>query len=168
MKSMFVATAMALSVGACSSSSTPDCDIEFTGNHTADVTSDKSCGDLGVVAGSTDVVWSLDASANMGQDIQLAISVDLGSATPTAGTFSSETVTNWQAIGTVASTNCVYSAGDQAIPSGDFTLTITDIIVGAGGAATSSHGTFHADQYVQAPVGVDCGAGDTQTIDITF
>ena len=136
----------------CGSSPTPDaCTTAFTGNVTATVDSATACATLGA--------GPLAISINSA--MTLMISIDLGQA-PAATMYSSETVMTWSALGerTTADGGCVYAAGNAAVPTGSFTLTLASI--------AEPHGELQLVQYVQAMPETDCGAGDHEMVDITF
>jgi hypothetical protein len=91
----------------------------------------------------------------------LAISLDLGPA-PSPGPYSSEFVPTWSAVQarSIGNGACVYSAGDQVVPLGSFTLNLSD--------ATTPHGTLELELTVHAVDGTVCGAGDLESVSIVF
>jgi hypothetical protein len=56
----------------------------------------------------------------------------------------------------------VYNAGNAAVPTGDFALQID---VAAAGVI---HGSLRLTMYVLAFPGTDCGAEDTEAVNIQF
>lgn len=139
------------------------CVASFTGNFDAETTGSANCATLSGSAGTNDVTLELGLGAGKDLDAPLMVSIDLSSA-PTAGEVSSETTTSWSALGLreVGSGACVFSAGASGVPTGSFTMTLTSI------DATSAHGELVIEQFLQAQPGVDCGAGDTETVDARF
>lgn len=91
----------------------------------------------------------------------LMISLDLGDA-PAAGPYSSETVAHWSAVQarSIGNGACVYSAGDEVVPAGSFTLSLTD--------PAAPHGTLAVELTVHAVDGTRCGAGDQEHVEIVF
>jgi hypothetical protein len=91
----------------------------------------------------------------------LAISLDLGAA-PAAGPYSSETVAHWSAVQarSIGDGACVYSAGDEVVPIGSFTLDLADPV--------GPHGTLAVELTVHAVDGTRCGAGDREHVEIVF
>jgi hypothetical protein len=139
------------------------CLAAFTGNFPEQSTLDANCPALATdMTGDRLLTFDLP-SAMLGTS--LAISIDLGAA-PTPGTFSSETITTWNALAIqkVGAGDCAFSAGSSAVPTGSFTLAI-DTIDATGGTA---HGTLTILAYVLALLGTDGGAGDTETIQVMF
>lgn len=91
-----------------------------------------------------------------------AISIDFG-ATPVPGTYTTQTVAGWASLATeeVSLTGeCLFSAGNTAVPNGSFTLAL-DGVSPPSGQLTIVH-------YVLALPMTTCGAGDTETVDIHF
>jgi hypothetical protein len=154
---------VALLVGAGCSSSSDGCTARFSGAVAETGTVTSGCGTLSQAAdggASGDSLLTLNAmSAHIGA---LAVSIDLG-ATPAVGTLSSETVMNWSATGVASGTAaCGYEGGNEAVPTGSFTLTITDA------TTTVAHGTLDMTLYVHAPPATDCGASETEDAHFTF
>jgi hypothetical protein len=107
--------------------------------------------------------WTLDVdvdSPKLGGQTQIRI--DLG-ASPTAGSFSSETLASWSAVA-AESNSCAFEAGSQVVPTGSFSLTLTKIDTAAGVV----HGTLEILQTVHAPPMTDCGKDDHEQIDVQF
>jgi len=145
------------------SSSNEGCAARFSGGVTETGTVTSGCGTLSQDAdggASGDALLKLSAmSAHIGA---LEVSIDLG-ATPAAGALSSETVMTWSATGVASGTAaCGYVAGNEAVPTGSFTLTITDATTGV------AHGTLDMTLYVHAPPATDCGASETEDAHFTF
>ncbi|HTR56333.1 MAG TPA: hypothetical protein VMJ10_36920 [Kofleriaceae bacterium] len=142
------------------------CIAELAGNFDASSTSAHNCASVGAGSGSqaSDVVLAFQI-AETGLDAPIAVSIDVG-VEPTAGTYSSETTSAWSVQGTRTASlgDCAYSAGTTAVPTGSFAMTLTAIDPGAG----TAHGELAITATVQALESVDCGSGDTETIDLRF
>ena len=154
----------------CSSSS-GDCTVTFAGDVAETGAVASGCGTL-----SADTVdggaagYALKLRATSAHIAALDVTIDLG-ASPSKGMRSSETVSDWSAVGLAAGSNdagssCGYGAGSDAVPTGSFTLTLTDVTDGASGRAV--HGTLDMTLYVHAPPMTDCGAVETETVTFTF
>jgi hypothetical protein len=94
----------------------------------------------------------------------IAVAIELGAA-PATGTYSSETIAHWRLVAARSvgvDGACVYSAGDEVTPHGSFTLVLTSI------DASAAHGTLDAILWVHALDSTDCGAGDTETVHVSF
>jgi hypothetical protein len=160
------AALMALALGApvgCSSSD--NCEARYSGNYEDSVSTAPGCGKLAPSSANAGD-WELQlTSTSVRNNVTLSVQIDVGSS-PAPGSFSSENVAHWQAVG-ASNQNCEYSAGDQSVPVGNFTLMLASVpaLSGAGGVA---HGTLQLQQYVQAPPTVDCGPGDSETVDFEF
>ena len=144
-----------------------ECHVEFSGNFAASASPPSGCGALMQSASGDDPGdWLLQLTA-MSDKPAAAFSadIDLGT-TPLPGTFSPATVAHWQAVGET-DLNCELSAGSLSVPTGNFTLTVTDVSP-LDKSPVVAHGTLHVEQYVQAPATIDCGSGNTETVDYTF
>jgi hypothetical protein len=168
-----VAGASLVSLAGCSSSSASNapsgCTAQFSGNMTESVNLPANCGllsasaDAGAAGG-----YVLNFQMSSPEIAGLAITVDLGPS-PSPGSFSSETVTDWSALGlNTGSTNCGYSAGSASVPSGSFTLDLTSVQGAVGGASGTAHGTLDLEMYVHAPPATDCGLGDNEKLEVVF
>lgn len=194
--SFTAALSLAACSNAASTPSTPanSCSFAFSGNRTEAASTITSCGLLStdVGAGAPDA-GSSDASdaeivdatasdadtadASSADDYYLifrassarirafASTVDLGPS-PIAGQFSPESVSSWSATG-VNDDGCNYLAGTDAVPSGNFTLTLTSIHSVAG-RPTQAHGTLTLDASLKAPPQTDCGSGDIEALTVQF
>jgi hypothetical protein len=142
------------------------CHAEFTGNFTAEVDPPAGCGTMskGTGAQASDWILELRAMPNGGK-VSFDAQIDVGPA-PAAGMLSSQTTAHWQAVA-VTDANCELSAGNQSTPGGAFTLTLTSV-TGLDKATATAHGTLLLTQALQAPSGVDCGFGDTESVYYTF
>jgi hypothetical protein len=131
------------------------CIATFAGNFASSSESADNCAQ---VSGS----MLAFAVASRDLDAPLMIAIDLGFVG--SGAFSSETAQAWSALASrsTAAGECVYSAGAQSVPTGSFAMTIASI------DAASAHGELRVVQYVQAQPTVDCGSGDTETVDVQF
>jgi len=145
----------------------PACTVRFSGNYDDAVTSASPCASLAKSSGSAPQDWILDLAVRStvgGGNINTHVQIDLG-ASPSSGTFSEASVGSWSAVA-VRGIGCEYSAGSTAVPSGAFTLQLTE--VSGLDAAPVVHGTLSVLQHVAAPPGTDCGTGDTETVDFEF
>ena len=155
----------ALFAAGCSGSSTSPgtadggCQATFAGNF-AETDRVEGCAAVGVQTdGGSDTWLSLTVTSSR-FDRPESIAIDLGAA-PEVGSASSESVSDWSAVAIQAS-GCELSAGTASVPVGSFTLALSSV------DATSAHGTLQLTQYIQAPPGTDCGAGDTETLTLDF
>ncbi|HEY2746632.1 MAG TPA: hypothetical protein VGL86_18510 [Polyangia bacterium] len=156
---------VAIAAGGCGGGD--QCHVDFAGNFNDSVGEKSGCGVMTQAAsGDSAGDWML-ALAAMSDNPPSAFSasIDLGPM-PMAGTFSPATVTNWKAIGET-DMNCELSAGAQSVPAGNFMLSVTSLSA-LDQPPVVAHGLLHVEQYLQAPPGVDCGPGDTETVDYTF
>jgi hypothetical protein len=129
------------------------CAASFTGNFAEASTSESNCPTI------HDTTFALSLpSQRLGAP--LAVSIELG-VMPTAGIYVPETVASWtaRAVQLVGSGGCVYSAGTDVVPHGDFVLDLD---------ATTRHGTFTLTEYVLDIPGTDCGDNDTETVQLAF
>jgi hypothetical protein len=152
-------------LAACGSgpSGTPDagCHVTYSGNYAASVAA-ATCASLSTEAdGGPGTVLEVSLSPASNDGVRLEVQIDLGED-PQAGDSSSETTASWSAIGIAAQNNCSFNAGSASVPQGNFTLTLTSI------TASEAHGSLQLEQYVHAPPTVDCGPGDTESINVTF
>ena len=168
--SVFISLASVLmTLPGCSQSSSTSsgakgCAVQYAGNVVASADL-ASCATLG---------FSPDAGAygDFGLNFQLAsetiqalqVYINLG-ASPTPSIYSSETSTNWSANGLNAA-DCAYNAGNQAVPTGSFTLTLTSVDTSSG--ARDAHGNLMLTTYVLAPPATDCGIGNIEDISVAF
>ena len=167
---VLAACAACAACGACGASPAPSCPdggpcngacpAALAGNFDETTSAPANCATFAPPATLT---FSLPSRA-LGNPI--AISIDLGGAAA-AGTYSSDTIATWSAI--VARSigddgACVYSAGDQVVPHGSFTLALASIDPAAGVA----HGALDVTMFVHAVEGTDCGAADTETVHVEF
>jgi hypothetical protein len=160
--------------GGCSSSS-PTCAVTFAGGVAETGSVAAGCGTLTLASadggaadgGDTGAAqpsgYALALTASSKSVTNLDINVGLGDA-PTAGMFSSDTITDWSAIG-VSTNGCGYGAGAEAVPVGSFTLNLTDV---SKTTPPTVHGTLDMTLYVHAPPMTDCGASETETVSLTF
>ncbi|HEV7556960.1 MAG TPA: hypothetical protein VGO00_15950 [Kofleriaceae bacterium] len=129
------------------------CTASFTGNFAEASTSESNCPTM------ADTTFALSLSTQA-LGAPLVITVDLG-AMPSVGTYTPETVTSWNARGIqpIGQGECVYSAGNDVVPHGDFALELD---------ATARHGTFTSTEYVLAFPETDCGDDDTESVQVAF
>ncbi len=137
------------------------CTATFGGNF-AETSSSDACASV-AVDGAGDATLALTIPTTT-LPPSLKVTIDLG-ASPSPGSYSSDTVTSWSARGVqdVGNGVCLYSAGTTAVPTGSFALQLTG--VAAGGEL---HGTLMLTIYVLAFPGTDCGSGDIETVSIAF
>jgi hypothetical protein len=128
------------------------CSAAFTGNFVADSTADANCPtlDAGTLAFSVPVA----ALAST-----LDVSIQLGAPTP--GTYSSAGGLTWsaRAVQLIGNGICLYSAGANVVPHGDFTLALDSL---------APHGRLTLTQYVLVYPDTDCGDADTEQVQLTF
>ena len=129
------------------------CTATWTGNFAEVATSATPCAtiDSGMIV--------FDApSATLAKPLPVAIQL----ATSAVGSYSSETVTAWSANETrmILGNTCVFEAGAQTTPHGDFTLTLDD--------AEAPHGTLQLDLVVLAGVVSVCGTPLAETLELAF
>jgi len=139
------------------------CTATWTGNVTDTADSTDACATVapGASRGPDDATLTVDVPSSLLAS-PLAVSIDLGDAAA-PGTFSSETVPVWSALGLriSGSGGCAYVAGDAAVPTGSFTLDVSAV-------SPAAHGTLSLVGYVQAMPGTSCGAGDNEMISVMF
>jgi len=123
-------------------------------------TTDGSAADAGAATSSG---YALALTASSKSVVNLDVNIGLGAA-PTVGRFSSDTITDWSAIG-VAMNGCGYGAGAEAVPIGSFTLNLTDV---SKRTPPTVHGTLDMTLYVHAPPATDCGPSETESVRLTF
>jgi hypothetical protein len=147
------ALSLAVLAAACSSSPDP-CAVSWSGNFVESAAGPGVCPTL-----TRDTLAFAIHSTTL--DATLMIAIDLG-APPVPGTYMSSS--DWSAVAArgVGQGVCEYAAGTDTSPGGAFTLTLDSV---AGGTL---HGTLDVLQWVQPSTGTDCGAGDTETVSITF
>lgn len=162
-----------LAASACSQSSPhaalQACTAQFSGNITDSATLPAGCGTLSSrpdAGADGECVLNFQASSNQVAAIQIAITLD---SSPSPGTISSETAADWSAVGlSSGSSNCGFSAGNNAVPTGSFTLTLSSVDAAEGDGNGTAHGTLDLTMYVHAPPAVDCGAGDIEDAEFVF
>ena len=162
-----------LAVSACSQSSPrgapQTCTAQFSGNITDSATLPAGCGVLNPkpdAGAEGEYVLSFQASSKQIAAIQIVIA--LGSS-PAPGTVSPETANEWSAVAlSNGSSNCGFSAGNDAVPTGSFTLTLSSVNAAEGDGNGTAHGTLDLTMYVHAPPGVDCGIGDIEDVEFVF
>jgi hypothetical protein len=147
------------------------CSAQFRGNTSDSVAFGDDCGTLGVApdAGAEGAyVLTFHGSGALVTEADIAIYLG---ATPTLGSFSAQSVSQWSAAGTSnKNPGCEFRAGSAAVPMGSFTLTLTSLDLSSADAANggSAHGSLNAAMYVHAPPDTDCGAGETESIALAF
>ena len=162
-------------VTACGSADvTPDaltsCSVELTGNVVETTSSMASCPTLAAGAGATagDTLLKL-AVMSPALGTTLTIEIDLGRQ-PTPGSYSSQTTALWNAAAVkpvVPDGACVFIAGNNVTPMGDFLLELTSI------DALATHGTLVLTMAVLPRTAddgtpTDCGPGTTEQARISF
>jgi hypothetical protein len=130
------------------------CRAIFHGNVEEQVASQGACATIDGGALRFDIpIRALDTS--------LAVAIELG-ASPTAGAYTPPIVPAWSATAfqRIGNGGCMYVAGADAVPQGDFELRLD--------ALAPPHGALHVTQSVLVVPGTDCGDLDTETVDVTF
>ncbi|HEY1954530.1 MAG TPA: hypothetical protein VGH28_02945 [Polyangiaceae bacterium] len=155
---------VALASAACSSTEPPvdastSCSFALSGN-TNDTASPATCATVGAgdAGGST-----LTISGVTPAFARIQAEFDLGAA-PSAGQLTNETVASWDFVAVASSSTCTFQAGSDAVPLGNFSLTIASIDASSGVA----HGTLTLLAYVHAPAQTDCGYDDTENVSVQF
>ena len=136
------------------------CAVTFTGNFDETSRAAASCPHVVADPGSGDQLFVVGIYSPKLR-AQLAISIDLGAA-PRAGMYTPETSGAWHAAvaANAADSDCEYSAGSTAVPTGTFTLSLD--------AVAPLHGTLQILQFVQAAAGTPCGPGHTESPEHPF
>ncbi len=160
--SILAALLPAAAAGCSGSSSAQDCAVEIAGDTSETAQLPADCAKLAPPA-DAGAAYVLTLSASTPDLAQLTIAVPLGDD-PSAGDYSSEGLSDWSAIATVAGdSNCTYAAGTLSVPTGSMTLNLT-----SAGPNTTPHGTLDATLYVHAPLATDCGPSDTERVVLAF
>ena len=131
-----------------------DCTVMFSGNYSETATV-PGCAML-----SDQMLELAIPSTTIGTSY--AMSVDLG-ASAAPGTYTSQTLASWSSLATEVTSitgECLFSAGSTAVPTGSFTLSLDSLV--------PLHGELTIVHYVLALPATDCGAGDTETVDVRF
>jgi len=128
------------------------CVAQFTGNFVETSMAGANCPTLtdGALAFSVPIA----ALAS-----KLDISIQL--APPTPGSYSSAGALTWSArtVQLIGNGICLYSAGSDVVPHGDFTLALDSL---------DPHGRLTLTQYVLVYPDTDCGDADTEQVVLTF
>jgi hypothetical protein len=158
-----------------------DCRFTFSGN-TVDTGDRNQCAELNLTSavdadGGMQAGTDSDAGDAAAANPDQFLSLNFDSATvlsfhaamtlgpePTAGSFSSETLTAWN-ITMKNAAGCDFSAGTEVVPTGSFTLDLSSLPTSDAGAPK---GKLDATLYLHALSMMDCGPGDTEQISITF
>ena len=158
-----------ISMSSCKKDEAHPCHFDFHGNYTASFDAADGCGVVADAAdGGDDWTFKIDLSpSSMGTSQRLSVAIDLAGP-PEVGSYTPESVANWRGVAAVTPSVCLFGAGARSIPTGDFSLHLTDVSMVAASGSAVVHGTLHVEEYVQSPSGTDCGPGDTETIDIVF
>ena len=127
------------------------CPASFSGNFTDFSELASNCAKL-----DTTLTMSI-TSPLIGSPV--AVSLALGAAQ--VGPYSSETVQTWSAVQarSIGDGACVYSAGDRVVPTGSFTLDLTEL---------APHGMLTLSLAVHAVDGTECGVGDVEQVSVMF
>ena len=160
---ILVLTSAALLAGCGASPARKACTAEFTGNFADGSTGEPTCASLEQAdAGARG--WSLRFRAEAPTaNTTLTGAIGLGAA-PHAGTLTSQSSDEeWSARAT-REPGCIYSAGTRAVPRGSFIL-VLDPVDSVSGLV---HGRLELHQIVHALQLTDCGAGDTETVQLEF
>lgn len=138
------------------------CAAQFSGNF-AEVATADACATL-TTDGSGDTLLDLAIpSAMLAPGVSAAFGLGLS---PSPGMYSSESLALWSARGvqTVGTGACVYNAGATAVPPGYFAMTLDSLDAVAGAA----HGSLSMTLWVLAYPGTNCGAGETEQVELQF
>ncbi|MFT3841789.1 MAG: hypothetical protein QM723_32665 [Myxococcaceae bacterium] len=160
MRALLVATLLVLA-GCGGSSEQHTCTADFTGNfsdHTAALT---NCPRISKDSTGEAWVFHFKVASPAGQTTDEG-TISLG-ANASATSLASGGGSVW-ATSATREPGCVYSAGDQAVPTGSFQLTL-DTVDTAKGDAT---GRLELRQYVHAQPMTDCGQGDEEVLVVDF
>ena len=131
-----------------------DCTVMFSGNY-SEAAMVPGCATL-----SDHILAFAIPSTTIGTSY--AISFDLG-ASAAPGTYTSQTLATWSSLATEVTGitgECLFSAGSAAVPTGSFTLSVDSLV--------PLHGEITIVHYVLALPATDCGAGDTETVDVHY
>jgi hypothetical protein len=125
------------------------CEASFTGNFVETSYSAANCPSAGSA-----LTFAIP-STTIGGD--LAVSIAVGGP----GTYSSETVADWTAVAarSIGDGGCVYSAGSDIVPTGSFTLELSD---------SSPHGTLDLVLFVHALQASNCGPASNEAVEVVF
>lgn len=160
---------LALALIGCSSPTrVATCEVELAGNFVEASASAKNCPKLATGAGATagDTLLQFSIASRRLHD-PLTVSIDLG-AVPSPGAYSSGTTILWHASGIQPvgkAGACVFEAGNNATPTGDFALELSSL--------APAHGTLVLHLYVLARVSEDghqttCNRGTTEQLLVRF
>lgn len=144
---------------ACSDAAPTPCQFALAGDVSEVDTLDGGCSSLTPFDGG----WTL-AMQIAGASAKENVSIDLG-ATPSPGVYTSDNIQTWSVAG-ASTQGCVFSAGNESVPTGSFKLKLTRVDTDAD--ASAAHGVIDAIQAVQAPVGSTCAPGDFEEVEIVF
>lgn len=155
-------------IGCSSPARVATCEVELAGNFVEASASAKNCPKLAAGAGATggDTLLQFSIAAKKLHD-PLTVSIDLG-AVPSTGAYSSGTTTLWHASGIQPvgkAGACVFEAGNNATPTGDFALQLTSV--------DPAHGVLVLHLYVLPRVSEDghqtvCNRGTTEQLVVRF
>jgi hypothetical protein len=150
------------------------CKASFAGNYTQ---TDMAAGQCAAVKKDKKGSWTLTITVTSTKSGVETISIfDLG-ASPSPGKFGPESIQDWSVIGVGAmpcfkafgptcAMACEYSAGNAAVPAGEFSLNLAEVDL--SGATPTVHGTLEATQTVQPGLGVDCGDVSEEELAVVF
>jgi hypothetical protein len=156
------------------------CTATWSGNFAEVATSDAACATLtasGTASGAASAAASgaaFDATSGAASaaatlaiqapttrlPAPLPIAIQL--AAVVAGTYSSENIGTWSAseTRTIVGDTCLFEAGSDVAPHGNFTLTLTD--------ATAPHGTLALELAVLAKAQSVCGDPLSEQLELAF
>lgn len=137
------------------------CTADFTGNFSDHTSALTNCPRISKDSTGEGWVFHFKVASPAGQTTDEG-TIGLG-ANAAATSLASGSGSVW-ATSATREPGCVYSAGDQAVPTGSFQLTL-DTVDTAKGDAT---GRLELRQYVHAQPMTDCGAGDQEVLVVDF
>ena len=138
------------------------CTAHFSGNFTEDA-SPATCAMITHTVTAPDHFTLAISVPSVTLATAVAGTFDLGTA-PSLGFYSSRTVPTWRmrAAQRVGEGTCLYAAGSQEVPQGNFELEVTAL------ADPAVHGTLDLTQFILGFPSTDCGDYDTEMVTVTF
>jgi len=149
-------------LAACGGSTGPQpCSATFSGNFTDATQTLTNCPRISHDSAGTGWLFHFKLASPAAQTTDEG-TIELGpTAAPTS--LSEGTGSSWSSAAT-REPGCVYSAGDEAVPTGSFNLTLTTVDTSKGEAT----GRLELRQFVHAQPMTDCGAGDEEVLTLEF
>jgi len=144
----------ALPAPAPAATGSSNCALQLSGN-LSDSLALPSCGELNLspsTAGDFELDFHFPSQGLQSLDISIALG-----PSPSPGSYSSETSSEWSAIG-LTSSQCPYSAGSDSVPRGSFKLTLSAIEIADGGTEVGADAGADVGAGADADVVADAGA----------